>query len=241
MARRFLLRCVFALLLAGIAGHADGTHDCLNADPFADPVTTARTCQTAAASEADPVQRAALLENLGVAERELGHLEDSKAALILALSLDAGNPSIMHQLGWTHRQSGDYPAAERLLRRAADLHAFGQVSLALCVVLQDQGKFADSVAPCQQALADAGPNQDTSFFTALAYNQTGQAADAWETASQGMALSDPGARMYEEAARAAWTLGNHPAAREAVERGLQRYPLNLLLVQRMLHFPMFDD
>jgi tetratricopeptide (TPR) repeat protein len=227
------------LVLAAAAGLAGTVDDCTSADPWADPAATAQICAAALTDQPDdPIP---VLLNLGIAQRELGQLAASQDSLSQAVALDPTDPALLHQLGWTLRLLGDYPGAEQNLRQALTLWDDWRTSLSLCVVLQDQAQDARSIPPCQTALASGGVNLDTTYFLARAYNRTARPAEALATAAQGLSLPDPRPRIYVEAAQAHWSLGSHPDAIKVIRQGLNRYPFDRLLLQRLVRFPMFDD
>jgi tetratricopeptide (TPR) repeat protein len=230
-----------ALLFWATCAQADLVGDCLSWQPRANPEQTVIACSLAARSTTDTGQRVEVLQNLGMAQRELDKLTESRTSLSEAAGLAPDNAEVLHQLGWTHRQLGDAAAAERALRAALAISVNAPTSLSLCVVLQDQGEFEQSVAPCEAALHMDGPNADTSFFLARAYAGVGRWSDARIAASEGIAQPDPGARLYLMAAMATWHLNDHPQALTLMQQGLDAYPMDASLLKRLAHIPMFDD
>lgn len=122
---------------------------------------------------------------LGVAYDNTRRPDDAQAAWAKALALSPDNPNVLTNMAMSRVQSGDFAAAEPLLRKAAAQTGAGmQVRQNLALVLGMQGKMAEAEQLLRQDLPPAQADANLQWLQKASEARvasTGPAERSWDT------------------------------------------------------------
>jgi tetratricopeptide (TPR) repeat protein len=109
------------------------------------PLLGCATAPTAEEEERD-LKKAASHFNLAADHAENGRLELALRDLLVAASLDPGNPRIQHSLGMLYLQKGKVPEAETHLLRALEIRPdYGQARFNLSTLYLNQERYEECI------------------------------------------------------------------------------------------------
>ncbi|WP_371227028.1 tetratricopeptide repeat protein [Roseovarius sp. 2305UL8-3] len=218
-----LLYCL-PLLLLPIATLAIEVHPCFELSPNDQPEISVPACTNAILS--DTFEGAKLGEaysNRGVANRELGNLEESASDLETSIKIDSST-NTLRMLAWTYREMSRYAEAETIYTNTLDADDHWQGWLSRCVVRQDLEKYQLALKDCKEALIRDPDNPDAAFLTARAFNFLGQGNLALPLANKATELEPERSYYWSELAWAAHLSGNTADAITLAEDALERFP-----------------
>ena len=225
---------LWLLLLSTTPCHATSLSDCQLTDEVGAPEQVVDICTDVLN---DPNlsndMRGQIYAHVGVAQRNLGNLEESRDLLTQSQELRPRDASNLRMLAWTYRELGVLAKAEQLLTESLEIETHWQGFLSRCVVRQDQDRYRAALGDCEKVMSLDADNTDAIFFLARAYNALGRHREANAIATQGFDLTDRDGRIFAQAAAAQTALGLPLDAIATLRTGLNHYPNDADLMQML--------
>jgi predicted TPR repeat methyltransferase len=154
-----------------------------------------------------------------------GRIEDARAAMLQAITLEPGNAEFVYALGTLHQSGGDACAACASFERALALdpnHA--AACLCLADVLMDTHDYDRALATYRHALTLRRPFPEAHHNLAAALLQLGQLDSAIDECRQALAERPVNARALNTLGAALAKAGRVDEAIAALERAVQYQP-----------------
>lgn len=204
-------------------------------DPSYSPKVVIAGCRAALRDPPSVEAEAEARFQLGIALRNDGDLEASRAELEKARELSADDASGLRMLAWTYREIGEHELAELTLSEAIELEPdHWQGYLSRCVVrghgLKNHQAAADD---CQRVLDLGHESDDSVFFASYSYNELGRFDETISIVEQYADGGDLSARVYEEYIFALESAGQTSKALNTAEAAIYNHPESASL-QRIL-------
>lgn len=229
-----MMSCKQEAVEVQIAGSPD---DCFidDDDPSYAPKVVISGCRAALSAPASVEAEAEARFQLGIALRNDGDLEASRAELEKARELSAEDASGLRMLAWTYREIGEHELAEQTLSEAIELEPdHWQGYLSRCVVRGDGLKNHQAAADDCQRVLDLGHESDDSvFFASYSYNELGRFDKTISIIERYAEGGGIGARVYEEYIYALESAGHTDKSLKTAEAAVYNHPESASL-QRIL-------
>lgn len=141
------------------------------------------------------------------------------------LAANAGDPEVCRCLGVARLQTGDLPAAERLLLRAASLAPGStQVTSDLGALRLAQRRYRDAVGLLEEVLRREPNHADALNHCAIAWTEMGHLERAEPMFERLTRLRPSSAAAFRQLGETQHRLGEHDAAMTALQRALELDP-----------------
>ena len=172
-----------------------------------------------------------------------GRLDDARASIDRARSLDPLSMAIATSVGVVYHLSGDSAGAVRALRRAMEIDAaFPMSYYFLGGVLRDMGDTAGAIEAFHTAIAKSGGTPEMTAGLAQAHARAGDVARARELAGALAATAEKRHVPHALMAQVSAALGDVEPAVQALERAASaREPEVVLLGVRPVYAPLRSD
>jgi Flp pilus assembly protein TadD len=173
----------------------------------------------------------------------LGRLDDARASIDRARSLDPLSMAIATSVGVVYHLTGDSAGAVRALRRAMEIDAsFPMSYYFLGGVLRDMGDTSGAIDAFNTAIAKSGGTPEMTAGLAQAYARAGDVAKARELAGELAATAEKRHVPHSLMAQVSAALGEAEPAIAALERAaVAREPEVVLLGVRPVYAPLRSD